>query len=668
MNPATASTDNAANPNSNGSPATPGALSARPIGKPGVLRRYGLYLLVGGGLGAALVVAITLFLLLKGIHTPYTGPAWIVKKEPLRVTIIERGSLESAENGDITCRIKAGAKGSTIASIIKWIVDDGTSVKAGDPIIELDDSGFQDSLKTQRNTVHRAYSELVQARTDYTFQEIENESVKKTAEVNLIQKELELRKYAGELAGAKLLKFHTQEQVRLYLRGDLETDVRKESSLFGDKFTSWYLQQVSDLEGKIETARSDKEGWLDRAAWSQRMAKKGLLTFTQADADQARLASMEINLRMAEGSLDIYRRFELEKEITTRWNDVKEAERTIRKVDIQARSKLEQKKADEVAKRSIHDQEYDRLKDQEKDEKFYKMVSPQDGMVVYFVPEQTRGGTGTQQAVIAQGEPVREGQKLMRIPNLSKMMVNARVHEAMVSKLKGEITKPTGYTDLLRLGFTIGRHDLFGLTAYHGASEDLRDQWKDRDQNVVFPGHKASIRVDAYPGKTYHGHVKTVATVASQADFFSSDIKVYQTMVSIEDSMDEENLRPGMSAEVTITANETTEPVVVIPIQSVVGNVAMGASRKCYVLDANNFPLERDIVVGLSSDKLVEVKSGLKEGEKIVTNPGALIPEKSGLKPGVPGARRGAEVDEGDAMKADKKKDGGKVVPGSKKK
>jgi len=43
------------------------------------------------------------------------------------------------------------------------------------------------------------------------------------------------------------------------------------------------------------------------------MVKKSLLTLSQADADQSRLASMEIALRMAEGSLDIYRRFELER-------------------------------------------------------------------------------------------------------------------------------------------------------------------------------------------------------------------------------------------------------------------------------------------------------------------------------------------------------------------
>ena len=663
MKPAASAVDHSATTNTNGSQPPSTGKGALAKDKPRGLRRYALYLILGGSLCAAVVVVLSVLYFVKVVRTPYTGPTWTVKKELLRVTIVERGSLESAENGDITCRVKSGNKGSTNASSIKWVVDDGTPVKAGDPIIELDDSGYQDDLKTKRNNVNDKYAAWVKAKTDYDSKEVENVSTIKTAEVTLIQKTLALRQFAGELAGAKLLKMKTQEQIIEYLRGDFEKDIRKESTDNGGKFTSGYLQAVSDLDGKIENARSDKESWLDRSAWSQRMVKKSLMTLSQADSDQSRLASMEIALRMAEGSLEIYRRFQLEGEITTRWNDVEEAKRGVKKADIQATSSLEAAKATAASARAVYDQEYDRLRDQEKDEKFYKMVAPQDGLVVYFVPEQSRGGSGSVQSIVAQGEPVREGQKLMRIPNLAKMMVNARVHEAMVSKLKGEQTKPTGYSDTLRASFLLGRNDLLAMATYGSAVEDWRDKHKENDVRVIFPGHEARIRVDAYPGKIYKGHVKSVATVASQADFFSSDIKVYQTMVSIEDSTLEENLRPGMSAEVTITADETHQPVLVIPIQAVVGNVSMGANRKCFVLDASNYTHERDIVVGLSSDKLVEVKSGLEEGDRVVINPRSLLPEKSDMKPGTPSSRRGVDAEDGEGKKG-KKKGEGKGGPG----
>lgn len=591
--------------------------------------------------------------------TPYTGPTWTVKRELLRVTIVERGTLESAENSDIVCRVKAGTKGSTIASTIKWVIDDGTQVKAGELIVELDDSGFQEQLKTQRNTVNKVDFEWIDAKTKLEIQESQNVSDIKTAEVVLNLATLDLEKFVGVLPVAKIAKFETREQLRKYMNAGYEEDVRKELALDPERLTSKYLQDVNDIKGRIEIALSDRESWLDRASWSLRMVKKGYYSLSQADADQSRLASAEISLRKVQGELDIYRKFELERNVTKLWGDFKEAERALNRVRTQAVLKTQQGRADEKAKRAIYEQELDRIREMEREEKYYKIVAPQDGMIVYYIPEQSRFGSGSQQSTVAQGEPVREGQKLIRIPNLQRMMVNAKVHEAMVSKIRGEKTEPTGYTRRMRRAFSMGNTNPLSLAAYVVGFEELREKFRDKDQRVLFPGHQAAIRIDAFPGKQYKGRVKTVATVASQADFFSSDIKVYQTMVSIDD-LDEKALKPGMSAEVTILADATHEPVLVVPIQAIVGNVSMGAKRKCYVLDARGFAQERDIDIGLSNDKLVEIRSGLEEGDRIALNPRTLIPEKSDLKPGTPGTRRGAEFGDGEMKKGKGK---GKGMP-----
>ncbi len=194
--PASPHSDNSPNPN------TAIQRQVPPEKKAGVLRKYALYFWVGGlvlllpsGVGAYFMV-MRVF-----VGTPFTGPTYTVKRETLRVTIVERGSLESAENADIVVRVKAGAKGSTNASTIKWVVDDGTQVKAGDPICDLDDSGYQDNLKTLRNNANKALSDWVKAKTDVTYQQIDNLSAIKTAEVKLIQAKIDLNKYAGMVAG-----------------------------------------------------------------------------------------------------------------------------------------------------------------------------------------------------------------------------------------------------------------------------------------------------------------------------------------------------------------------------------------------------------------------------------------------------------------------------------
>jgi hypothetical protein len=345
---------------------------------------------------------------------------------------------------------------------------------------------------------------------------------------------------------------------------------------------------------------------------------------------------------------------------------VKEAERSLKKEQIQADANMEQKKAAEVTNKLILDQETDRLNEMLRDEKLYVMYAPQKGMVVYYIPEQARFGGGTQQATVAQGEPVRESQKLIRIPTLSKMLVKVKVHEAMISKVRGKEYSPTGYSDMVQFGFSLGNSDILGLTTYRRAFQYVHDTFKDKDGNeifkekdrkLVFRGQSAKIRVDSEPGKIYSGHVKSKATVPSQGDFLSSDVKLYETIVPIDDlDPNNQKLKPGMSAEVTILAESINEPVLTIPIQSVVGSVAMEADRKCYVLDSKGIPQERDIKLGLSNDTMVQVLAGLEEGETVVLNPRALIPESSGMKTGTPGTRRGAEFGEGDGKKG--KKDG----------
>jgi hypothetical protein len=87
-----------------------------------------------------------------------------------------------------------------------------------------------------------------------------------------------------------------------------------------------------------------------------------------------------------------------------------------------------------------------------------------------------------------------------------------------------------------------------------------------------------------------------------------------------------------------------------IPVQSVVGSISMGAQRKCFVVSTNGQTELRDIVVGMSNDRIVEVKSGLSEGEKVVLNPRPLLPDDSDMKPGkVRAKKEEAESESGGA-------------------
>src|SRR5262249_18634342 len=136
--------------------------------------------------------------------------------------------------------------------------------------------------------------------------------------------------------------------------------------------------------------------------------------------------------------LEILEKFDKRLKVNDLLSKLEEANRALARVKEQARTKVDQYDADYKAKSKILGQEETKLREIREEIGKCHMDAPQNGLVVYSVPEQSRFGSGSQQSIVAQGEPVREGQKLMRIPNLHKMLVNVRIHEAMVSKLKGE--------------------------------------------------------------------------------------------------------------------------------------------------------------------------------------------------------------------------------------
>src|SRR5262249_49283855 len=86
-----------------------------------------------------------------------------VGRGDILVTLVERGALEAVSVADVVCRLKARTSGSPVAATIKWVVDDGTQVKKGQKLLELDSSELQERLKVQKIALARAEAALVKA-------------------------------------------------------------------------------------------------------------------------------------------------------------------------------------------------------------------------------------------------------------------------------------------------------------------------------------------------------------------------------------------------------------------------------------------------------------------------------------------------------------------------
>lgn len=532
-----------------------------------------------------------------------------VRREPLALTVVERGALESADNRDVVCRVRAGTKASQLT--LKWVVDDGTLVKQGQLLVEIDDSALQDQLKAQKINLDTARANKIQAEENYKIASSQADSAIATAKVNLEIAKIDAKKY---------------------LEGE-------------------YVAAKKDLDGKIKLAESDCELQAERVSYTERMVRLKYLSPAQLQAEQSKMQGFDVQLEKAREDLRVLENYTKQRTAKFNENTVDEAARALEREVIQQRAKIIQAEADRLTKKSIFEQEEDKYLDIEEQIVNCRMFSPQDGLVVYYVSDQSRWGSGSQQSIVAVGEPVKEGQRLMRIPDLRRMVVNTKVHEAMVSRVHGEAWKQTGFSDVLRATFMFDSNAISRLAASHAVS-DLKDRFHDLDYKKSEDGQTALVRIDAFPERALPGHVKSVATVASQQDWMSADVKVYQTFVSVDESVD--GLKPGMSAEVTIKIEGATDEVLALPLQAIVGGAELGPKRKCWIKTPTG-PQEREIIVGLWNEKMAEVRAGLEEGDEVVVNPKALLGDKVKVRTGADTDR--PEPMNGDGGKKDKSKD-----------
>jgi RND family efflux transporter MFP subunit len=121
------------------------------------------------------------------------------------------------------------------------------------------------------------------------------------------------------------------------------------------------------------------------------------------------------------------------------------------------------------------------------------------------------------------------------------------------------------------------------------------------------------IRLDAYPEQAYPGYVSKIVPTADRAKA--------TVMVKIRFRSYDRRVLPEMSAKVTFLAHDMTtqkganEPLLTLPAAAV---AARDGRQVVYQLEKNH-AVEVPVVTGRTLGSLVEIKQGLKEGDKVIS-------------------------------------------------
>ncbi|MEL6899192.1 MAG: hypothetical protein AAFP90_24075, partial [Planctomycetota bacterium] len=126
------------------------------------------------------LVAVPLFL---AAQWPSSGSVAItrgvwedVRLGDLPVTVITRGNLESQDDVPVYCGVEDVQRDGINGTPILWIIANGSSVKKGDLLVELESTPMREALDEQTLETEEARSMLIQAKANYDNQIVQNET------------------------------------------------------------------------------------------------------------------------------------------------------------------------------------------------------------------------------------------------------------------------------------------------------------------------------------------------------------------------------------------------------------------------------------------------------------------------------------------------------------
>jgi len=519
------------------------------------------------------VIAVTAVVFSGWMRAPTSadtgkGGTFEVRKDDLTITVTESGSTKANQTIDIRSEVYGEA------TIIR-LVPEGTyitqeDVDAGKLLVELDSSSLVERLKEEEKGLASDEAMLTEAQENYHIQQNQNESDITAAKMAVQFGLLDLQSFLGKSASQKLLA-----EVAKDPNATIETATLVELFADANNLGGEALQKQKQSENDILLARGQLEKATDVFTGTQKLYDANYASTLELKSAELDVERYRIQKESADESLRLYKLYSLPKQTMQLLSAYEEAGHELRRTQARARSRMAQAQA------RLSNAEEDVVESREDVQRRTKQVAactiraPAPGLVVY--------GTSGDSYRYREAGPIQEGgkvfqrQTIISLPNTAELIVEVRVHEVDVDKVR--------------------------------------------------PGQSATITAEAFPDKTFHGKVLSVAPLPdTQRGYLSPDVKVYITKVSMEDS--HSSLRPGMSAKVEILVEQLND-VMIVPVQV----VANRSGRKVCYIATESGPQERQVETGAFNNTFVEIVSGVEVGENVLLIPPRMVSPQPDAKP-----------------------------------
>ena len=304
-----------------------------------------------------------------------------VKRGDFTVTVLDRGTLAAVSEVSIRSDVEGTAR-------IIYIVPEGTYVKKGDLLVELDSSQAQDQVNQQQINFEKAKFALAQAEAQLEIQKSATNSDIRAAELKVRFAKMDLDKF--------------------------------------EEGQSWV--DLVESSNKVVQALSQLAVNRENFTWTTNLALKGYETKQRVDVDRLAVMNNENSLVVASNTLVMLQKFDIPKQRDKFVSDYEEAKKELERVVAQSERKIAQYQADLINQSNTLVLNEKKLQRDRKNLDATRREAPQEGLVVYAMSE----NRFSSESLIEEGAVVRNRQELIKLPDTSKMKVTIKVHESHV--------------------------------------------------------------------------------------------------------------------------------------------------------------------------------------------------------------------------------------------
>ena len=325
---------------------------------------------------ALVSAAVLLYILSRAADGPARrGPqelTYKVRKRTLVIDMVETGSLKAKKSTPIFADIQRQAT-------ILHIVDEGSHVKEGEILVELDKSDLEKSLDSALISLEQATDDVDQKEKALEIQEIQNESALAKAELKVELGHMDMEKYEqGEGP-----------------------------------------QKIKEARASMKKAERDMQGMPE-------LLEKGFVT-------QNELLDAEVALDKAQMGYEVLMKYTHPKNLKKNRSDHEEAQRELKATETRLASVMAQKESALNRSRRQLELRKDAVDKLHKDIEAMTLKAPNDGIVIYGTGDPRARRRGQE---IDVGTRVSGRQTIITLPDMSVMQVACEVHEIDVDKIK----------------------------------------------------------------------------------------------------------------------------------------------------------------------------------------------------------------------------------------